>query len=43
MFEFFGKNLTYDVKFETNTPILPYHYIDKQHKAVFNWPQQIKP
>eukprot|EP00919_Chromeraceae_sp_WS-2016_P064654 GHVR01153148.1.p1 GENE.GHVR01153148.1~~GHVR01153148.1.p1 ORF type:complete len:119 (+),score=9.82 GHVR01153148.1:46-402(+) len=40
--EFFGTNLTYDVKFDINSSILPYHYVDKKHKAIFDWPQGIK-
>jgi hypothetical protein len=31
--EFFGSNLTYNVEFFSDSPILPYQYVDKQHKA----------
>lgn len=40
-YEFFGFNLTYEAKFESSSPILPFQYINKQHKAVFNWPPEI--
>lgn len=39
-YEFFGFNLTYNTKFETTGPA-PYSYVDKWHKAVFNWPPEI--
>lgn len=39
-YEFFGPNLTYNVKFDTSGPA-PYSYVDKKHKAVFNWPPEI--
>jgi hypothetical protein len=39
-YEFFGSNLTYNTKFETEGPA-PFAFVDKRHKAVFNWPPSI--
>ncbi len=36
--QFFGPNLTYNVKYDINSSILPRTYIDKQHKASIQWP-----
>jgi hypothetical protein len=40
-YEFFGSNLTYNAKFDTKSAVAPYAFVDKQHKAVFNWPPEI--
>lgn len=31
--EFYGKNLTYNITFESNSSIFPKHYVDKIHPA----------
>jgi hypothetical protein len=42
-YEFFGANLTYNASFATNSSLLPYQYVNKQHKAVIVWPTEINP
>jgi len=34
-YEFLGPNLTYKAELSSDSPIFPYQYVDKQHKAVF--------
>lgn len=41
--EFFGFNLTYNATFQTKSAVAPYSYVDKKHKAVIQWPKEIKP
>lgn len=42
-FEFFGANLTYNVSFDINSSIFPHAYVNKEHQAVFKWPEDIDP